>query len=156
VAVSFIGGGNRRKWLICRKSLTHPFFGIYQLLVEKYSVICVPRMVQSWLMFHYILHMTTSVSGRWLNILGIKSISTRWGFFITTLLTQIHVYVRVYITLTCRKHFLGHNILLRKEIWASKPSCTLPLFLEVLVPSEESERSCICVLEVSTVLCYML
>jgi len=33
--------------------------------------------------------------------------------------------------------------------WAHKTSITLPLFIEVPVPSQESERSCICVLGVS-------
>ena len=32
---------------------------------------------------------------------------------------------------------------------AHKTSLTPPLFIEVPVPSQESERSCICVLEVS-------
>ena len=34
------------------------------------------------------------------------------------------------------------------EIWAHKTSLTPPLFIEVSVPRQESERSCICVLGV--------
>jgi hypothetical protein len=36
---------------------------------------------------------------------------------------------------------------LRGDAWAHKTSLTLPLFTEVPVPSQKSERSCICVLE---------
>ena len=39
-------------------------------------------------------------------------------------------------------------ISLRWEVWTHKPSLTLPLSTEVPVPSQESEWSCICVLEV--------
>ena len=35
------------------------------------------------------------------------------------------------------------------EVWAHKTSLTSPVFIEVSVPSQESERSCICVLVVS-------
>jgi hypothetical protein len=34
----------------------------------------------------------------------------------------------------------------RCDVWAHKTNLTLPLFIEVLVASQESERSCICVL----------
>jgi hypothetical protein len=37
----------------------------------------------------------------------------------------------------------------RREAWVHKASFTLPLFIEVPVPSLESKRSCICVLGVS-------
>ena len=40
-------------------------------------------------------------------------------------------------------------ISLIKLIWPYKSSLTLPLFIEVPVPSHESEQLCICVLEVS-------
>ena len=40
-------------------------------------------------------------------------------------------------------------ISLRGELWAHKTSLTPPLFIEVSVPSQESERSCIFVLFVS-------
>ena len=38
---------------------------------------------------------------------------------------------------------------LRGEVWARKTSLTLPLFIELPVPSQESAQSCICVLRVS-------
>ena len=37
----------------------------------------------------------------------------------------------------------------KREVWAHKISLTPPLFIEVHAPSQESERSCICVLWVS-------
>jgi hypothetical protein len=37
-----------------------------------------------------------------------------------------------------------------KEVWGHKNSSTLPLFIGVHVPIQESERSCICVLDVSS------
>ena len=37
---------------------------------------------------------------------------------------------------------------LRREVWAHKTSLTPPLFIEVPVPSRESDQSCICVLGV--------
>ena len=36
----------------------------------------------------------------------------------------------------------------RGEVWVRKTSLTPPLITEVAVPSQESERSCICVLRV--------
>ena len=43
-----------------------------------------------------------------------------------------------------------HNLLaLRREFWVNSTSLTLPRFIEVLVPSEENEQLCICVLEIS-------
>jgi hypothetical protein len=42
-----------------------------------------------------------------------------------------------------------HIISLRGEIWAHNTSLTPPLFIEVFLPSQESEWSCICVLGVS-------
>jgi hypothetical protein len=59
------------------------------------------------------------------------------------------LYVRVAISLTCRNHLYDHIITLRREVWAHNSSLTLSLFTEVFVPSQESEKSCICVLEVS-------
>jgi hypothetical protein len=38
---------------------------------------------------------------------------------------------------------------LRGEVWARKTRLTLPLFIELPVPSQESAQSCICVLRVS-------
>jgi hypothetical protein len=58
------------------------------------------------------------------------------------------LYVRIDLLLTCRKHLHNHITSLRGEVWAHKASLTLPLFIEVPVPSQESERSCIWVLGV--------
>jgi hypothetical protein len=40
-------------------------------------------------------------------------------------------------------------ISLKEEVWVHQTSLTPPLIIEVPVPDQESERSCICVLEVS-------
>jgi hypothetical protein len=40
-------------------------------------------------------------------------------------------------------------ISLKGELWAHKTSLTLPLFIEVPVPGQESERLVLCVLDVS-------
>ena len=83
----------------------------------------------------------TTVSRR-LNIQCIK-FKIR-AFFITTLFARL--YMMVGILLTCIKHLHDHNISLRGEGQEYKTSLTLPLFIEVPVPSQESEQSCICVL----------
>ena len=44
--------------------------------------------------------------------------------------------------------YLFNSISLRGEVLVHKNSLTPPLFAEVPVPSQESERSCICVLRV--------
>jgi len=56
------------------------------------------------------------------------------------------LYVKVCILLTHKKHLHDRIIWLRGEVWAHKTSLTSQLFIEVPVPSQESERSCICVL----------
>ena len=43
------------------------------------------------------------------------------------------------ILLTCRKYLCDLIISLRGEVWAYNTSLTPPLFIEVLVPSQESE-----------------
>jgi len=67
-------------------------------------------------------------------------------FFIITLLAML--YARVDILLTCAKH--SHDLIfsLTWEILAHKTSLAPPSFIEVPVPSQESEWSCICVLGV--------
>jgi hypothetical protein len=47
------------------------------------------------------------------------------------------------------KHLDDRIISLRMEVWAHKISLTPPPFIEMFVPSQESERSCIRVLGVS-------
>ena len=61
------------------------------------------------------------------------------AFFILTLLAP--VYMRTGILL-----IYGHVISLRGEVCAYKTSLTPPLFIEVSVPSQQSEWFCICVL----------
>ena len=56
---------------------------------------------------------------------------------------------RVGILNTCGKH--DHIISIRGDAWVHQSSLTRPLSNEVPVPSEESERSCICVLGVSII-----
>ena len=91
-----------------------------------------------------ILYMTASVSWR-LNILCIKF--KIGAFFLTTLLIQS--YVRIDILLTCGKHLHDCIISLRGDVWDHKISLTPPLFIEVPVPSQDNDMSCICVLEVT-------
>jgi hypothetical protein len=55
----------------------------------------------------------------------------------------------VAILLSCGKHLHNHNISLGEEVWVHKTSLTQPLSIEVSVPRQESERSCIYVLGVS-------
>ena len=57
-------------------------------------------------------------------------------FFITSMLTEF--YVRVAILLTCRIHHFT-----KRGGWCPKTSLTPSLFIEVPVPRQESERSCI-------------
>ena len=52
-------------------------------------------------------------------------------------------YVRVGIFLTCGKHLHDSITSVRGEVSAHKTSLTLPLVMEVTVPSQDSERSCI-------------
>lgn len=44
----------------------------------------------------------------------------------------------------------------RREVWAHKTSLTLQLFIEVFVPIQQCERSCICVLAPLTLLLLIL
>jgi len=91
-----------------------------------------------------IIHMTTSVP-RKLNILCImfKIIA----FFIITLFARL--YVRVDILLLYEKLLHDHIISLRGEVWDNKISLTPPLFIEIPVPSQECDQSCIVVLGLS-------
>jgi len=43
------------------------------------------------------------------------------------------------------KHLLDCILPLGETVWAHKTSLTPPLFIKVIVPSQESERPCICV-----------
>ena len=90
--------------------------------------------------------MTTSVSRR-LNILII-------AFFIKTLFTQL--YVRVGILLTRGKYLHVRIISIKWNFCDHKTSLTPPLFIEVLVAIQESEWSCLWMLEVSILLLSMV
>jgi hypothetical protein len=56
------------------------------------------------------------------------------------------LYVKVDILLTCGKHLHDCIISLRGKFSINKTSLTPPLVVEVLVPSQECERFCMCVL----------
>ena len=58
------------------------------------------------------------------------------------------------LLLTPGRHLDDHIISLRRAVWALKTSLNLPPFIEVPMPSQESELTCICVLGVfgSTIL----
>jgi hypothetical protein len=56
--------------------------------------------------------------------------------------------VRVGILLTCGKHLHGRIKSLWGEAWAHKTSLVPPHFIQMPVSSQDSERSCICVLVV--------
>ena len=86
----------------------------------------------------------TPVSRR-LNILCIKFKII--AFFIITLFNRL--YARACILLTYGKHFHDRIISLILEVWVHKTGLTPPLFIEVPVPSQESELSGSCVLGVS-------
>ena len=58
--------------------------------------------------------------------------------FITTLLTQLYVWVAILLTLG--KQFHGRIISLRRDVCAHKTSLTPPFFIEVSVPAQDSER----------------
>jgi hypothetical protein len=50
------------------------------------------------------------------------------------------IFVTIGILLTCRKHLNDHIISLRGKTSVHKTNLILPLFIEVPVPSQESER----------------
>ena len=52
------------------------------------------------------------------------------------------------VPIVCYFLYIATKIIIH-ALWAYKTSITPPLYIEVSVPSQDSERSCICVLEVS-------
>ena len=69
-------------------------------------------------------------------------------FFIIALFTLL--YVKVDMLLTCGILLLHDDIIsLRGEVWDNEISLTPPLVIVIPVPSQESDRSCICVLGIS-------
>jgi len=85
--------------------------------------------------------MTTSVSGR-LNILCI--VFKIIAFFMITLFARLYEMVGILLTYGKRLH--DHIISRRVDVWAYKASLNSPCFIEVPMPSQESEWPCICVL----------
>ena len=67
-----------------------------------------------------------------------------WGFLLFP-----RLYVRVFTFCSHVESTCMAIISLRGEVWARKTSLTLPLFIEVPVPSQGYERWCKCVLVVS-------
>ena len=59
------------------------------------------------------------------------------------------LHVRVDILLACGKHLHDCTISIREKVCSHTRSLITPLFIEMPVPIQESERSCICMLELS-------
>ena len=70
-----------------------------------------------------------------------------WQLVLTlsTLFMLTHLYVRICIFLTCRKHLYDHIISLKQEVWASKTSLTLPLLIEVPVTNQNVSSHDMCI-----------
>ena len=66
-----------------------------------------------------------------------------------TLMGRSYLYIKKVKTKQCKGHLHDHIIL-----WAHSTSLALPLFIEVPVPSQESELSCIRMIEVLIYLCF--
>ena len=65
------------------------------------------------------------------------------------------LYAKVDILLTRGKHLKDHINSVRGEVWDHKTRLAPPLFIELPVPSDEFERSCICLLVVSILLLFL-
>ena len=58
--------------------------------------------------------------------------------------------------LTCGKHLHVRIMSLKREVWTHQTGLILSfVFIEVIAQSQETERSCICVLRVSIVRCIL-
>jgi hypothetical protein len=77
-----------------------------------------------------------------------------WGlvFLLTCGKLNCPYYARVAKLLTRGKHLHDCIISLKGKFWVHITSLTPPRFIVVSVPSQESERSCICVLGVTILL----
>ena len=49
----------------------------------------------------------------------------------------------LFISIKFTYNFISNTLI--REVWIQKTSLTAPLFIEVPVPSQENEQSCICV-----------
>ena len=88
--------------------------------------------------------MTTAVS----RILCILCIMFKpAAFFIITPFSLLCMKIGIF--LTCGKYLHDRIISLRVKIWAHKTSAFPGLFIDMHVPTQECERSCICILGVS-------
>ena len=65
-----------------------------------------------------------------------------WTFVIATLLTLLFASID---TLLTREHLHDRIMLIRGVDWTYKTDLTPSLFIEMFAPSQECERSCICV-----------
>ena len=71
-------------------------------------------------------------------------------FCIITLFARLYRYLRVGVLLTCRTHLSDSIISLTRQVWdPNKTSLTPQLFIEMPVPIQKNEWSCICVIGVS-------
>lgn len=64
--------------------------------------------------------------------------------------------MRVDIVLTSGKHLHDCIISLSGEVWSHKTILTMLHFIEVPIPSEESERLCVCELAYGYRICSMI
>ena len=93
------------------------------------------------------MHRYTSVSRR-LNILLVCIMFKIIAFFIITLFVRFG-YMREFVFYSHGKRLHDPIISLRRKVWVHKTGSISPLFIEVPVPSQESEWSCDCVLRLS-------
>ena len=80
-------------------------------------------------------------------VLGLSFFWFLLRFFAITLIGRLHIGVD--LLLRGEKHLHVHVISLRGEVLVHKISLITLLFIEVPVPNQESEQSCICMLSMS-------
>jgi hypothetical protein len=130
-------------------------FGIFKLIIPTFSLL---SSVNSY-RYSFMTYQTNITYHRMFNMRNTTSDVCEEEIS-TSSFVQLHFkfFTRIYVIFRLVIHE-GWNftpnrentciISLRVKARAHRTSLTLPLFNEVSVPSEESERSCICVLEVS-------
>jgi hypothetical protein len=106
------------------------------------SLLCLLMIVKAYNSLIKLIYMTIVLQR--INILCLKL--TNWDPMYNATMLISKLYVRVGILLTCGKHLHDCTISLRVEVTCRghKTSLTLPLFIEVPVSSQGSERSCTC------------
>lgn len=80
-----------------------------------------------------------------INKLEVFAQSLLFHYYVSIITPFAWLYVRVGNLVTCGKHVHDGIISLRGEVLAHMTSLIPPLFIEVMVPSNESERSCVVV-----------